>query len=735
MSILQLTCNLAITTTVLLAAALIITLASSGWAAVSIGNVTNKTGGGTFTHSNNGNLLILIGMRRASLSYNVTSATYNGKSLAAVPSCRRENSTGASIIAYYLVNPPQGSYTISTTGGSGTSLIRTAVSVVGADTAGSPFGSCMTSAGYSTNAAVSVSSASGQLVLAATAKGYATETVAVASGQTQKWNVKSPGVSDDSPTNGVGSTEPGAASVAMSHIWSGTSRMWAMLGIPLRPAGAVQSPVVESPILQPPPNTTPSSGGQAFFFSPDAPTANSSCTDMAPCRLSLLPRKAIPGAQMILKNGIYRGSGTVLMLDSSVNTVNGTSSSPITVRAQNPGQALIIGNGTLGQVVRLKVDWWIIEDLRIENVTNSAYRGTEATVLRCTLCNNVIIRGNIIRNPNAWTNSAAVSITGTHNLIVDNDVLRFHRSGLELFGAGTRNNVVRGNYIGQTVNRLYYAPGAPNDAFVAYNAPSNVWENNIFEQTGSPGGSTASDGFVAWAANNKFYGNISIGATNNAMVLVSKGSSTVGANNYVVRNQVSIGMRRMGLLLRSPINADVRGFTAHTSKALDRGVVVNDGDGVPSTSAILRNMLLVDTTGASTSAIDSLTLSHSQEWGISSLWGPGTTGRTASPPVPPGDVNPNLGACRVFVPDTSPYNGAGYNGEDVGATVLHGYVNGVLTSEKLWDENLSGSNRGKLRFGPAVVSGANDASTGNVRDTVHQRLGFGNGSCAFPTSY
>jgi len=64
-------------------------------------------------------------MRRSTLSYNVTSATYNGISLSAVPSsCRRENSTGASIIAFYLANPPQGSNTISTTGGSGSSEAR-----------------------------------------------------------------------------------------------------------------------------------------------------------------------------------------------------------------------------------------------------------------------------------------------------------------------------------------------------------------------------------------------------------------------------------------------------------------------------------------------------------------------------------------------------------------------------------------------------------------------------------
>jgi hypothetical protein len=725
----QSTSSVATLRLVFLISVLAIIFASPALGAVTIGNVTNKTAGGIFTHTNNGNLLILIGMRRSTLSYNVTSASYNGVPLSAVPSCRRENSSGASIIAYYLVNPPQGGHTISTTGGSGTPLIRTAISVVGANTA-APFGSCVTSAGHSTNASVSLSSASGDLVLAATAKGYATETVSAASPQTQRWNVKSLGVSDDSPTTGIGSTEAGASSVAMSHSWSGTSRMWAMLGIPLRSTSSVSSPITQTPTSPAP--SVPTSTGQTFFFSPDAPSTNSSCTDMAPCRLSLLPRKAIPGAQMILKNGVYRGSGTVLALDSTSNTVNGTSSSPITVRAQNPGRALLIGNGAAGEVVLLRVNWWILQDLRIENVNNSSYRGAEASPLICSQCNNVIIRSNIIRNPNAYGNNAGVTISGANNLIEDNDILRFHRNGLQLVGTGTRNNVVRGNYVGQTVNRLYSSPGAPNDGFVAYNAPNNIWENNIFEQSGSPGGSTASDGFVAWASGNKYYGNISIGATNNAMVLVSKGSTTIGANGYIVRDQVSIGMRQLGLYLRSPINTDVRGFTAHSSA--NRGLVLTDGDSVPLTSAIVRNAMLIDTTGASASSINILTLSHSQEWGSSSTWGPGTSGKTSSPP-PPGDANPNFGACRVFVPDGSPYKRVGYSGQDVGATVLYAYVNGVPTSEKLWDDNLTGSSRGKIRFGPPVITGANDSGTGNVRDTVHQRLGFGNGSCVFPASY
>ena len=101
----------------ILALTFVLASAVPALAAVTIGNVTNAIGGGIFTHNNNGNLLLVIGTRRSDLSYNITSASYNGVPLIAVPNCRRANSTAGSVIAFYLVNPPQGSHTIATSGG------------------------------------------------------------------------------------------------------------------------------------------------------------------------------------------------------------------------------------------------------------------------------------------------------------------------------------------------------------------------------------------------------------------------------------------------------------------------------------------------------------------------------------------------------------------------------------------------------------------------------------------
>ena len=47
-------------------------------------------------------------------------------------------------------------------------------------------------------------------------------------------------------------------------------------------------------------------------------------------------------------------------------------------------------------------------------------------------------------------------------------------------------------------------------------------------------------------------------------------------------------------------------------------------------------------------------------------------------------VDPQLGACKVLIPEGSPMNG-GKNRSDIGANVLYRYQNGDLTGKLLWD--------------------------------------------------
>ncbi|KKT61854.1 MAG: chitosanase, partial [Candidatus Giovannonibacteria bacterium GW2011_GWA1_44_29] len=122
--------------------------------------------------------------------------------------------------------------------------------------------------------------------------------------------------------------------------------------------------------------------------------------------------------------------------------------------------------------------------------------------------------------------------------------------------------------------------------------------------------------------------------------------------------------------------------------------------------------------------------SHGWRTDTIAVWGSRTETRTNSPPTPPGNVDPLLGSCRVFIPDSSPMKRAGKNGADIGANVLYAYENGVLnTSKKLWN-----TTTGAWASAGAIITGVNDVAGASLFD-VHQRLNVNTNGCTLPASY
>jgi hypothetical protein len=92
-------------------------------------------------------------------------------------------------------------------------------------------------------------------------------------------------------------------------------------------------------------------------------------------------------------------------------------------------------------------------------------------------------------------------------------------------------------------------------------------------------------------------------------------------------------------------------------------------------------------------------------------------------------IDPVLGSCYLWLPDASPLKGAGLAGADIGATILYRYVDGVLTTTKLWDDVT-----GEFPHG-AIIAGVNDIAGQSLFD-VHERLHVGTANgCAFPAGY
>jgi len=71
--------------------------------------------------------------------------------------------------------------------------------------------------------------------------------------------------------------------------------------------------------------------------------------------------------------------------------------------------------------------------------------------------------------------------------------------------------------------------------------------------------------------------------------------------------------------------------------------------------------------------------------------------------------------------------GAGKDGEDIGASILYRYVDGVLTDEPLWDPETGAFPHG------AIVPGINDVPGDSLFD-LHQRLNVNTNGCTLPYS-
>ena len=147
------------------------------------------------------------------------------------------NSTVEKASIWYTLNPPDGSKTISVSA-TGTAGRWAAAALVysGVDQT-TPFGTAVTGIGSTTNATVSIASASTERALACIGKQNSSESnLTPGSKATQR--AENHSTNSTASNNSVVHTndEVGASSVAVNATWPSTSRQWAMVGVGLKPA-------------------------------------------------------------------------------------------------------------------------------------------------------------------------------------------------------------------------------------------------------------------------------------------------------------------------------------------------------------------------------------------------------------------------------------------------------------------------------------------------------------------
>jgi len=461
--------------------------------------------------------------------------------------------------------------------------------------------------------------------------------------------------------------------------------------------------------------------------------SGTTCSSVSPCALSRISTAAVPGDTWIVKNGTYSGT-PALTLNCSSGSSNGTSSNPITVQAENERQAFLSGNGNGPTMSVVNCSWWKYIGLRIEGADNAGQTGSGSVVFIGNSSNLVFQRG-IYQKPNRYANTHLFEVWngGSNVSWIENELYNFHRHAISI-ATGGGNYLIARNYCNSRqyadIGGGYPSDGVGGDACLAlYPAHDSLTINNITENNREFMEINASGS----ANDNKFLGNISLNDIFGGFTDPRGNDDAHMVHRTRFVNHAVITPSGYGIYSRSTndTRCDQCTFLNPTLGAIAADNWNESAGGGSSTWSVgATNTLVVG--GKYGFYVDqqlgggSINKVNTFGTGIpfSSTGGSTTTFSNAT------TTNPNLGACKIFIPAGSPMKGAGISGADIGANVLYQYDStGTLTTTPLWN-----SSTGAFLSQGAIVAGVNNVPGSSLFD-VQNRLNVNQNGCPLPSGY
>lgn len=209
------------------------------------GTSTSLSWSHTVTDATNGLAIVAVAIANRGTSV-LSALSFGPTSILANLIQSAESSAGWWIGQYYALPPTAGTQTVSATLSLGRRSAGVSHSFTGVHQSGgaSTFGNTVATSGNSTTAAITIGSASGELIVDALNKRDTTEAPTADAGQGNVQQDNTTSATDNLNTQVGASTEAGAASVATQWTWS-TTRGWAYCAVAIKPtASAVFVPIV-----------------------------------------------------------------------------------------------------------------------------------------------------------------------------------------------------------------------------------------------------------------------------------------------------------------------------------------------------------------------------------------------------------------------------------------------------------------------------------------------------------
>ena len=510
---------------------------------------------------------------------------------------------------------------------------------------------------------------------------------------------------------------------------------------------------VEAVAARQTPPPPPTETGPAYHLSPSGNDgADGTSPDKAWQTFSRAIKALGPGDTLILGDGRYTRSTTGMpSIDCSSTAKNGTADAPITIRAANERRAHLDNDGVGEALYMNECNHWRVSGVYASSADNGGAKEWEGNVIRLYQVGHIALRGVLAVRPNrtcpnsslSYCNSHGIAIEKSHDVLVEDcEVYDFHRHGVSAFGS---KNV--------TVRRCYMNPwdaeggaGGGSTGVILYGSSDSIVENVIGEGVYglNIAGGTTYDGSRG-GYRNKLLGAVTLDAKHGSTIRARRFSGPVlPAGQNLVKDSVFVRTQNVGVFARGASATLVENVSVFDTK-VDAGVVGDQdlSEGAPCSanpdgcSITARNLLSIGNAGKGMK-VDAGVL---KSWRLESSNLYGNAGGDFPSSETPGDdagdirrsrsVAPSgMGGdqCYLWAPDGSNMKGVGADGRDIGATVLRRYVDGVLTTERLWDQSTGAF---PCR---TVVPGVNDDPSRSCGG-VHTRLHVNTSGCRFPANY
>jgi hypothetical protein len=483
-----------------------------------------------------------------------------------------------------------------------------------------------------------------------------------------------------------------------------------------------------------------------YFISPTGSNANNGLASGAPWATfaHALANGWGCGDRLFLANGTYTSANSGMV---NLDGVTCTAGNEIQLHATNERQALISHDGNNGVAVRINNSSYVVlQGIQARSADNDYLVGSSQEYgepLAIYGSDHVTVKRGLFHHNNRYGNNHLVDVQNSNNILLEeNEAYFFHRHAFAAVGSHTvtwRRNYCHARGVGgvagghpSALDSVGASMQGGDDCIVGYPVRDSIMENNICDDDLLKCMEIEASGEIE-GDNNQFLGNISYrnylghGARNRDVLDETQPHNTTVKHNVVINSWLRPYQFHgaVGTIFENntAINTD-------TGTATDQAMQFVQDIG-PTDSTLTGKNNLVNGVGAATYDLDGLyinfatwTMANTNVFGANPNFTPSSdpnyTNKTS--------IDPEMGACYLWIPDGTPMKGAGVSGADIGATILYRYENATLTATPLWN-----TSTGAFPCG-AIVTGLNDVAGQSCFD-VHERLHVNSGGCSFPAGF